>query len=63
MLCEAISKTRALGFIRVSKHFKTIKAQGHRPSAFICFSVFGTPDKTLALVDIETAISVKVSWP
>ena len=27
-----------------------IKALGLRPRAFICFSVFGTPDETLALV-------------
>ena len=34
----------------VPKHLETIKALGLRLSAFICFSVFGTPDKTLALV-------------
>ena len=27
-----------------------MKALGLRPRAFICFSVFGTPDETLALV-------------
>ena len=27
-----------------------IKVRGLRPRAFICFSVFGTPDETLALV-------------
>ena len=32
------------------KHLETIKARGRRPSAFISFSVFGTPDETLALV-------------
>ena len=37
-------------FIRDSKHLETIKALGLRPRAFICFSVFGTPDETLALV-------------
>ena len=47
-----VSKTRASGFIRGSKHQETIKARGRRPSAFICFSVFGTPDETLALVFI-----------
>ena len=41
-------RTRASCFIGVSKHLETIKAL--RPSAFICFSVFGYPDKTLALV-------------
>ena len=50
MLWEAISKTRVSGFIRVSNHLETIKALGLRPRAFICFSVFGTPDETLALV-------------
>ena len=49
---EAISKTRASGFIRGSKHLETIKALGLQPRAFICFSVFGTPDKTLALINI-----------
>ena len=47
---EAISKTRASCFIRGSKHLETIKALGLRPRAFITFSVFGTPDETLALV-------------
>ena len=37
-------------FIGVSKHLATIKALGLRPRAFICFSVFGYPDETLALV-------------
>ena len=37
-------------FIGVSKHFETIKALGLRPCAFICFSVFGYPNETLALV-------------
>ena len=31
-------------------YLETIKALGLRPRAFICFSVFGTPDETLALV-------------
>ena len=43
-----MSKTRASCFIRGSKHLETIKALGLRPRAFICFSVFGTPDETLA---------------
>ena len=47
---EVISKTRASSFIRGSEHLETIKARGRRPSAFIYFSVFGTPDETLALV-------------
>ena len=47
---EVISKTRASCFIGVSKHLKTIKALGLRPRAFICFSVFGYPDETLALI-------------
>ena len=42
--------TRASCFIRGSKHLETIKALGLRPRAFICFSVFGTPDEILALV-------------
>ena len=46
-----MSKTRASDFIRGSKHLETRKALGLRPRAFICFSVFGTPDETLALVD------------
>ena len=50
LVWEAISKTRASCFIRGSKHLETIKALGLRPRAFICFSVFGTPDETLALV-------------
>ena len=45
-----MSKTRASCFIRGSKHLETIKAVGLRPRAFISFSVFGTPDETLALV-------------
>ena len=47
---EAVSKTRASCFIRGSKHLETIKALRLRRRAFICFSVFGTPDETLALV-------------
>ena len=45
-----MSKTRASCFIRGSKHLETIKELGLRTRAFICFSVFGTPDETLALV-------------
>ena len=45
-----MSKTCASCFIRGSKHLETVKARGRRPRAFICFSVFGTPDETLALV-------------
>ena len=45
-----MSKTRASCFIRGSKHLEAIKTLGLRPRAFICFSVFGTPDETLALV-------------
>ena len=45
-----MSKTRASCFIRSSRHLETIKAVGLRPRAFICFSVSGIPDKTLALV-------------
>ena len=37
-------------FIGVPKHLATIKARGRRPRAFICFSVSGYPDETLALV-------------
>ena len=50
LLWEASSKTRALFFIRGSKHLETIKALRLRRRAFICFSVFGTPDEKLALV-------------
>ena len=45
-----MSKTRASRFIRGSRHLETIKALGLQPRAFICFSVSGSPDKTLALV-------------
>ena len=45
-----MSKTRPSCFIRGSRHLETIKALGLRPRAFICFSVSGSPDKTLALV-------------
>jgi len=34
----------------VSSNLKTINTLGLLPRAFICFSVFGTPDETLALV-------------
>ena len=47
---EFISKTRAACFIRGYKRLETIKALGLRSRAFICFSVFGTPDETLPLV-------------
>ena len=47
---EKLFPTRASCFIGVSKHLETIKALGLRPRAFICFSVFGYPDETLALV-------------
>ena len=50
IVSEITSKTRASGFIRGSKHLERIKALGLRPRAFICFSVSGTPDETLALV-------------
>ena len=43
---EAISKTRASGFIGVSKQSKTIKALGLRLRTFISFLVFGNPDET-----------------
>ena len=45
-----MSRTRASCFIRGSRDLETIKALGLRPRAFICFSVSGTPDETLALV-------------
>ena len=45
-----MSKTRASCFITDSRHLETIKALGLRPRAFICFTVSGTPDETLALV-------------
>ena len=44
-----MSKTRASCFIRGSRHLETIKALGLRPRAFICFSVSGTADETVAL--------------
>ena len=47
---EAISKTRASGFIGVSKQSKTIKALGLRLRTFISFLVFGNPDETPALI-------------
>ena len=43
-------KTRASCFIRGSKHLETIKALRLPRRAFICFSVFKTPDEKLALV-------------
>ena len=56
-----MSKTRASCFIRGSKHLETIKALGLRPRAFICFSVFGTPDETLALVfDMTSQSRLKI---
>ena len=67
LVLEAISKTRASCFIRGYKHLETIKALGLRPRAFICFSVFGTPDETLALVfDIlhkMRRFDGAVNWP
>ena len=33
-----------------SKYLETMKVLGLRPRTFICFSVFGSPDETLALV-------------
>ena len=43
-------KNSCFGFHQGSKHLETIKVLGLQPRAFICFSVFGTPDETLALV-------------
>ena len=40
-----ISKTRASALSRVPNTEKQMKARGRRPSAFICFEVFGTRDK------------------
>ena len=45
-----MSKTRASALSRVPNNEKQMKALGLRPRAFICFSVFGTRDKALALV-------------
>ena len=45
-----MSKTRASCFIRGSSHLETIKVLGLRPRAFICISVSGTPNETLAPV-------------
>ena len=45
-----MSKTRASALSRVPNTEKQMKARGRRPSAFICFSVFGTRHKALALV-------------
>ena len=57
-----MSKTRASCLIRGSKHLKTIKAIRRGRHAFICFSVFGTPDETLALVfDISLNIPSSLS--
>ena len=41
-----ISKTRASGFIRVSKHKKTDESTRPQAECFYCFEVFGTPDET-----------------
>ena len=40
-----MSKTRASALSRVPNTEKQMKARGRRPSAFICFEVFGTRDK------------------
>ena len=40
-----MSKTRASASSRVPNTEKQMKARGRRPSAFICFSVFGTRDE------------------
>ena len=45
-----MSKTRASALSRVPNTEKQMKARGLRPRAFICFEVFGTRDKALALV-------------
>ena len=50
VLMRSSSQTRASCFIGVSKHLETIKTLGLRTRAFICFSVFGYPDESLALV-------------
>ena len=50
IVLEAISKTCGSCLTEISRHLETIKAQGGRPSAFICFSVSGHPSQTLALV-------------
>jgi len=47
---EVISTTRFSCFLSGSKHLETIKALFLWRRAFICFSVFGTSDETLALV-------------
>ena len=44
VLCN-MSKTRASALSRVPNTEKQMKARGRRPSAFICFEVFGTRDK------------------
>ena len=40
-----MSKTRASALSRDPNTEKQMKARGRRPSAFICFEVFGTRDK------------------
>ena len=40
-----MSKTRASAPSRVPNTEKQMKARGRRPSAFICFEVFGTRDE------------------
>ena len=40
-----MSKTRASASSRVPNTEKQMKARGRRPSAFICFEVFGTRDE------------------
>ena len=58
-----MSKTRASCFIRGSKHLETVKVLGLRPRAFIRFSLFGTPDETLALAfDILLQILFEPPW-
>ena len=45
-----MSKTSASVSSGVPNTEKQMKARGRRPSAFICFEVFGTRDEALALV-------------
>ena len=49
-LGRTIAKKCIFFLFRLRSHLETIKTLGLRPRAFICFSVFGTPDETLALV-------------
>ena len=59
LVWEVISKTRASCFIRGFKHLETDESTRPQAECFYCFTVFGSPDETLALVfDISLLLSL-----